>query len=308
MASRDDSPDLRQKVDNLTVTVNNLCTLLADYLQTGDGKGRRRRRDEDEDDFTVDYSKDENEERGNWSGRFDFVLACLGAAVGLGNVWRFPYLCFRNGGAVFLIPYVIMLAVVGMPIFLLELSLGQYTSQGVFTCWEMAVMFKGVGFAMVFVSTMVAIYYNVVIGWSFFYLFAGFQKELPWESCNPEWASEWCLHNVNRDFGSAQNCTIEGFTAGSDGACYNTTAMDMISNVVVMAAEKCKEAGFMYSVDGTCYNSSTPVGFHNYTLAGELGLSKVLPTSEYLIKRVLGAHKADTIQDMGEMRWEIVLC
>lgn len=82
--------------------------------------------------------------RGQWSNKIEFLLAVAGQIIGLGNVWRFPYLCYKNGGGVFFIPYVLFLFTCGIPLFLLETSLGQYTKQGSITCWrQICPLFEG---------------------------------------------------------------------------------------------------------------------------------------------------------------------
>lgn len=227
--------------------------------------------------MTQDFSKDENEERGNWTGRLDFLLSCLGYAVGLGNVWRFPYLCYRNGGAVFFIPYVIMLVLVGIPIFFLELSLGQFTSNGPLTCWGMAPIFKGIGFAMVAVSALVAIYYNIIIAWAIFYFFASFTSDLPWQYCDRDYATPYCQTFLNNSV-TEEICTNMGLLA-------NTTI-------------------------GVCFNGTTPYSIFNKTLA-ELQvppIKAVIPSQEYLNGYVLGKTSSEGIHDLGPVRWQMALC
>lgn len=63
--------------------------------------------------------------RQRWRGAATFVMASLGACIGLGNFWRFPYLCYKWGGGLFFVPYTIALFTCGLPMMLLELSLGQ---------------------------------------------------------------------------------------------------------------------------------------------------------------------------------------
>uniref|UniRef100_A0A7N4PQ54 Transporter n=1 Tax=Sarcophilus harrisii TaxID=9305 RepID=A0A7N4PQ54_SARHA len=89
----------------------------------------------------VEKEKEEEEEegtleRGHWNNKLEYVLSVAGEIIGLGNVWRFPYLCYKNGGGAFFIPYLIFLFTCGIPVFLLETALGQYTSQGGVTAWR----------------------------------------------------------------------------------------------------------------------------------------------------------------------------
>nr|WLN44341.1 NTT9 [Sinonovacula rivularis] len=133
-------------------------------------------------------------ERETWGKKLDFLLSVIGFAVDLGNVWRFPYICFKNGGGAFLVPYFLMLIFLGLPLFYMELALGQYHKCGALKIWaNLCPMFTGVGFAICLVATYVGMYYNTIIAWAVFYMFASFRSEVPWSRCNNEWNSPDCI-------------------------------------------------------------------------------------------------------------------
>lgn len=82
-------------------------------------------------------------EESEWGGRLEFLMACIATSVGLGNVWRFPFTAYENGGGAFLIPYIIILILVGKPFYLLEGLLGQFTSRSCVKTWYMTPAMKG---------------------------------------------------------------------------------------------------------------------------------------------------------------------
>nr|CAD7392186.1 unnamed protein product [Timema cristinae] len=124
------------------------------------------------------------EERESWDSKLTFLLATVGYAVGLGNVWRFPYLAQKNGGGAFLIPYFVMLAIEGIPIFYLELAIGQRLRKGAIGVWnQVSPYLGGIGISSAVVSFNVALYYNTIIAWCLFYFVQSFQSELPWATC-----------------------------------------------------------------------------------------------------------------------------
>lgn len=131
--------------------------------------------------------------RDQWTNQLDSFFALLGVTVGLGNIWRFPFLCYNNGGGTFLIPYTVCVFIVGLPLYFLEMTLGQYTSQGGLRTWDaVCPLMKGI-FGAIFVMTIYSpSYYNVIMAWSFYYLFSSFTTVLPWAHCNNTWNTEFC--------------------------------------------------------------------------------------------------------------------
>ncbi|XP_022101073.1 sodium- and chloride-dependent GABA transporter 1-like [Acanthaster planci] len=145
-----------------------------------------------EDDDEDNLVEEEEVDRGGWGNKLDFIMACIGYAVGLGNVWRFPYLCYKNGGGAFLIPYFVSLVACGVPIFLMEVSLGQALQTGGISVWEIFPAIKGVGLSAATIASMLNVYYIIIVSWSLFYMFVSFTSELPWHDCGNEWNNEFC--------------------------------------------------------------------------------------------------------------------
>ncbi|XP_069767133.1 sodium-dependent serotonin transporter-like isoform X2 [Narcine bancroftii] len=138
--------------------------------------------------------------RENWRKKGDFLLSVIGYAVDLGNVWRFPYICYQNGGGAFLLPYFMMAVFGGIPLFYMELALGQYHRTGAISIWaKICPIFKGIGYAICIVDLYVSFYYNTVISWALYYLYSSLTSKLPWADCNNAWNTENCTNYFLKD-------------------------------------------------------------------------------------------------------------
>lgn len=110
------------------------------------------------------------EDRSQWGTRAGFVLAAIGSAVGLGNIWRFPAVAYENGGGAFFIPYLFALLTAGIPILIMEFTMGhKYRASAPLTYRRMNKKVEGIGWWAVFVAFVISTYYSVIVAWAISY-------------------------------------------------------------------------------------------------------------------------------------------
>jgi len=112
-------------------------------------------------------------ERENFGSRFAVIMAMAGAAIGLGNIWRFPYMVGEHGGAAFIIVYIVATLVLSLPIFLSEVIIGRRSRTSAYGAWaklKPTKFWKVVGFLPVLIPIIITSYYSVVGGWALEYL------------------------------------------------------------------------------------------------------------------------------------------
>ncbi|XP_069115754.1 sodium-dependent dopamine transporter-like isoform X1 [Argopecten irradians] len=154
-------------------------------------------------------NQEKSASRDVWARKAEYLLSLIGFSVGLGVVWRFPYLCMRNGGGAFLVPFFIFMLICGFPLYFMELSLGQFSGKSPLVLWCICPLFQGLGFCMVTISFIITWYYGLVVAWVLCYLFYSFFPTLPWASCDNAWNSDNCVVLRSANSGNTLNLTAQ---------------------------------------------------------------------------------------------------
>ena len=116
-------------------------------------------------------SENGNQSR-EWNSRFGYIMVAAGAAIGLGNIWKFPYLAYRGGGGVFLIVYILIVAVMAHPMVEMETAIGRHSASDTVTCFERIHKKWGfVGWIANVCTLLINMYYVVIGGWVLKYAF-----------------------------------------------------------------------------------------------------------------------------------------
>lgn len=109
--------------------------------------------------------------REQWGSRTGFVLAAVGSAIGLGNIWRFPYMAYENGGGAFFIPYLFAMLTAGIPFMILEFTMGhKFRGAAPKTLSKINSKFEWLGWFQVMIAAVIGVYYVAIIGWSISYV------------------------------------------------------------------------------------------------------------------------------------------
>ncbi|XP_019933443.3 sodium-dependent nutrient amino acid transporter 1-like isoform X1 [Aedes albopictus] len=125
--------------------------------------------------------------REKWTRNIEFLLSCVALSVGFGNVWRFPYTALNNGGGAFVIPYLVVLLVVGRPLYYLEMVVGQFSSRGCVKVFDLCPLMRGVGVGQTITMFTIVGYYAALLSLAMRYFVDSFQYTLPWSECRSDW-------------------------------------------------------------------------------------------------------------------------
>ncbi|XP_067649931.1 sodium- and chloride-dependent GABA transporter 3-like [Haliotis asinina] len=212
-------------------------------------------------------------EHEKWSSQVDYIMTVLGYSIGVGSMWKFPYMCMRNGGGAFLIPFVVFMIIGTVPCVFLEMVIGQFSQSGAVKVWNLCPPFKGMGIGNVLIGIFFSNYYSALFAWLIYYFYHSFSRNIPWSTCDNPWNTPSCISFIN---------------VGDDAPVNSTN----VSTTVARTAHALLKSSAS-SNSTALANGSTPL--IAVTSAEEFWTLKVLQIS-------------DGLEYLGSMRWPLVGC
>ncbi|KAH8299650.1 hypothetical protein KR044_004289, partial [Drosophila immigrans] len=175
--------------------------------------------------------------RDGWNNDIEFLMSCIALSVGLGNVWRFPFIALENGGGAFLIPYLIVLILVGKPVYYLEMLLGQFSSRGSVKVYDFVPIMRGIGYGQVLATGIVTTYYATLMAITLRYFVESFYPTLPWSYCRAEWGPS-CLDSAPQ--------TLPMSDAPGNGSEVRTTSAEFYFTNIILREKASIDDGIGY--------------------------------------------------------------
>ncbi len=139
-------------------------------------------------------------EKNQWENAFTFMMAMIGSAVGLGNIWRFPYIAYSNGGGEFIIPYIVAILCVGIPFIYVEYGAGyRFKASLSKILRKINKDYEYIGWFILIIPYLILTYYTCIIGWNIIYLFLSFFKG--WGPDTDSFFTQSMLHSTTNPMG-----------------------------------------------------------------------------------------------------------
>ncbi|MCF6238509.1 MAG: sodium-dependent transporter [Candidatus Marinimicrobia bacterium] len=238
-----------------------------------------------------------------WGSRFGFILAAAGSAVGLGNIWKFPYIAGENGGAAFIFIYLICIAIIGFPVLIGEILIGRTTQKnpvGAFAALTHSKLWISIGFLGVIAGFMILSFYSVIGGWTIGYVVETLRGSLS-HFHNPEEAGElfdalsgsavWTLGYHTLFFALVMGIVIRGVQGGIERS--SKIMMPVLVSILVILMIRgvtldgaSEGLAFLWVPDWSKINAQAvliALGHAFFTLS--LGMGAMLTYGSYMSKR-----------------------
>lgn len=275
--------------------------------------------EDDEAEFTVKTA---------WAAKSEFIFTGVSLALGLNNVWRFPYFCYKFNGGSFLVAYLFCLVFFGLPILSMEYALGQLTRRGPIAAFGSLVpLLKGVSVAASFIALVLAPMYSTVNSWSLFYFFKSFYSNPLWSKCGNSWNSIYCVNSsttVPLTFGAGSKDLTDTASDHIDPDYseeeseesrpnFNVTLSETTNSTSENATAVMRLVSKQMSLSMTSSNTSV-FGYHvvnNTTIlnddphAVETVVKLRYPTQEFFDDKLLELEISESF--WGNIQWELII-